>query len=76
MLALRMLENPTSAGTTTTETPHLLTQAEASRRLGASRWTLRKLVHRGHLRPVHLTDKLVRYRATEIALLAEKGALR
>lgn len=46
--------------------PALLTQAQKARQLGVSRFTIRKLVAAGRLRPIELLPGLVRYRATDL----------
>lgn len=50
--------------------PLLLTQAQAARVLQCSRFTIRRLVREGRIRPILLTPDLARYRAEEIQALA------
>ena len=53
--------------------PLLLTQAEVARQLRCSRFTIRKLVKEGRLKPVFLTPDLARYRTEDVQLIAAGG---
>jgi hypothetical protein len=49
------------SGDTTPPVGRALTQAETARLLGCSRWSIRRLVATGKLRPVRLLSGLTRY---------------
>lgn len=62
------------SGDTTPPAGRALTQAEAARLLSCSRWSIRRLVAAGKLRPVRLLGGLVRFDRNQVESLLSQNA--
>lgn len=67
--AIRALSTLLGAGEPAPTKASAISQAEAARLLSCSRWSIRRLVDAGKLRPVRLLGGLVRYDRREVEAL-------
>jgi len=67
---LAQLRNATPAEYDGQGLPLLLSQAQTARRLGCSRFTIRRLEKQGRLKAVHLTPRYRKFRRADVEALA------